>query len=119
MRNGTQSNKLRLIDNNGESLAGTYGIDDMAVQYDSMSEGAASSALDPITEMLSNKWVFIAVSTVCAAGAIAAGSYSVYLSRRRVAETALDNVQDLLKTCQRRMRDLENDLNSSTSVQSV
>ena len=112
MKNGTQSNKLTLVDKNGEEIPVKTSVDDLSVEYipgdsDAKSESRANS-------VLTNKVLFVVVSVACATAAIAAGSYAVWLSRRKVAQEALTNVQDLLETCQDRMSQMENDLNAIT-----
>jgi hypothetical protein len=59
-----------------------------------------------------NKALFVVVSAACAAAALAAGSYAIWLSKRNVAREALSNVNDLLQTCQSRMSQIEHDLKS-------
>lgn len=55
--------------------------------------------------------VFVAVSIACAFAAIASGSYALWLTRQKVARETISNVQDLLKICQDRMHQMEDDLN--------
>lgn len=55
--------------------------------------------------------VFVAVSVACAVAAIGAGSYALWLTRQKAARDTLSSVQDLLKICQDRMHQMEDDLN--------
>jgi hypothetical protein len=64
---------------------------------------------------MQNRVLFIAVSAACAAAAIAAGSYAVWLSRKRFARDAIMDVHDLLETCNDRMRQMEQDLSNLPS----
>lgn len=106
MKNGSRFSKLRLIDN-----AAANDLEDSAEDYDmsSVSEDSdtgAESAPAPTNRAL----LFIVVSAACAAAAVAAGSYAIWLSRQRVARETLTNVQDILKICQDRMHQMEDDL---------
>ncbi len=53
---------------------------------------------------------FVIVSAGCAAAAIATGSYALWLSRHQLAGEALTNVRDILKTCQDRVTQMEEEL---------
>jgi hypothetical protein len=112
MKNGTQSKKLTLVNNVGDEIPIRSSVDEVSAEYDSAgtdSEGQTSSQWD---DPLHNRVLFAAVSIACATAAIAAGSYAIYLSRRKVATKALTNVQELLDTCQQRMTDLDREMNS-------
>ncbi|BDI32387.1 hypothetical protein CCAX7_44380 [Capsulimonas corticalis] len=112
MKNGTQSNKLTLVDKNGEEIPVKASVDDLSVEY---IPGESESKHDSsVNNVLNNKVLFVVVSVACATAAVAAGSYAVWLSRRKVAQEALTNVQDLLETCQDRMSQMEQDLNNIT-----
>lgn len=112
MRNGTQSNKLRLVDHTGDSISDDSGIVDIWYQNPTTERANSSTDSPGVEDVLSNKWLFVIVSATCAMAAVAAGTYAAWLSRRRVAEDALENVQDILQTCQDRMRSMEMDLAS-------
>ena len=111
MKSGTQS-KLTLVDRNGIEIAFQAEGAEMAVEYYSrpheeeqvpMQRAAARSRQNQLL-------VFAAVSTGCAAAAIATGSYALWLSRRKMADDALISVHDILKTCQERVTQIEADL---------
>ncbi len=130
MKNGTQSNgSLRLVDSTGESVGSdaraTSRIGELKMSLSDGSNGpGAEQAEDspcgnPMTEILQNKVVFGVVSIACLTAAVAAGSYAIWLSRRKVADEALTHVGDLLKTCQSHMSQMERDLKSMSQVQSA
>ncbi len=110
MKNDTQSNKLTLIDRNGAQIGGIDADrDDIAVEYlVSNSPDKVIVAPAPNTGIL----ILAVTSAAFAAAAVAAGSYAWWLSRQRVAHEALTDVHDLLKTCQDRMSQMEQDLHS-------
>lgn len=111
MRNGTRSNhRLTLIDNNGDEIGNKSPLDDIAVAADVPLETHEPEPPGPIDDLLHNKAVFAAVSIACLTAAVAAGSYALWLSRRKADQAALTNVHDLLKTCQSRMSQMEKDL---------
>ncbi len=112
-KNGTRWNKLTLVDNQDRKDALQGNAEDAAVD-DWKSGFAEEGALSaPETGALESPGVlvFALVSVACAAAAIAAGSYALWLTRRRAAQNALTDVRDILKTCQERMVQLESDLN--------
>lgn len=112
MKNGSRFSKLTLVDNAGEALAGANGVEDSTVDYYSSSvseDGDVAVGRPP--SYPNRALLFIVVSAACAATAVAAGSYAVWLSRQRVARETLTNVQDILKVCQDRMHQMEDDLN--------
>lgn len=109
MKNGTQSNKLVMVDSSGQEIGGPDSIDDAAVDYVYRFD-AEASVLDPGQSIRTTLFVFIAVSIACTTAAIAAGSYAIWLSKRQAAHKTLTDVNDILKTCQARMRQLETDV---------
>lgn len=94
MKNGTPS-KLTLVDSAGHTLSDGEDVKDLEYTVP-----AARPAL-----------VFMAVSIACTVAAVAAGSYALWLTRQKAARGAINNVQDILKICQERMHQLEDDLN--------
>jgi hypothetical protein len=112
MKNGSRFNKLTLVDNAGERLGGAHGVEDSTEDYYSSSVSEDGDVAAEAPAVTTNRaLLFIVVSAACAAAAIAAGSYAVWLSRQRVARETLTNVQDILKICQDRMHQMEDDLN--------
>lgn len=111
MRNGTifNGNKLVLVNSNGRPVSGLDLVDDAAVDYLSSSD-AETPPVGNLQEMQMTLIVFITVSVACAAAAIATGSYAVWLSRQQAARQALTDVNDILKSCQSRMQQLEADV---------
>lgn len=112
MKNGSRFNKLTLVDNAGEALADAHGVEDSTVDYysSSVSEDGDVAITFPLPST-NRALLFIVVSAACAAAAVATGSYAIWLSRQRVARETLTNVQDILKICQDRMHQMEDDLN--------
>ncbi len=52
-------------------------------------------------------FVLLTVSISCAAASVATGSYAVWLARQQAARQALTDVNDILRSCQSRMSELE------------
>ena len=113
MKNGTRFNKLVLVVNTpARDKSDTRGqADDPAAYfpYLSSSEDAANATESSLTV---NKTilVFLAISATCAAASIASGSYAVWLARHQAARQAITDVNDILKSCQTRMSQLEADI---------
>lgn len=55
-------------------------------------------------------WVFLTISIACAAATVGTGTYAAWLSRQQAARQALTDVNDILRSCQSRMSQLESDL---------
>ena len=108
MKNGTPFDRLRLVDHDGQQIE--HGDkEDSAVAASSGSEDTGKSC-SLLGDLMHNRVLFIAVSVACAAGAVAAGSYAIWLSRKRITQEAIMDVHDLLETCNERMRQMEHDL---------
>ena len=125
MKSGTRS-KLTLVDRNGREIPGQSGEDEMAVEYVASPEGAESGWSQDAADQARHQQLvtFAAVSAGCAAAAIATGSYALWLSRRKMTDEALTSVRDILKTCQDRVTQMEEELShlpsrSSSSTTSV
>ena len=102
MRNGTRLSKLIMVE------SGLDDDDDPAayVPYPSETE-------DPPPAKGSDSklfFVLLTVSITCAAASVATGSYAVWLARQQAARQALTDVNDILRSCQSRMSQLEADL---------
>lgn len=107
MRNGTQS-RLTLVDGSGRKIQSD---DDVSAEYESHEDESRQSSEAPVTDLLHNRALFVTISAACAAAAIAAASYAIWLTRQSAAQEAITSVQDLLDTCEQRMRQMEKDLN--------
>ncbi len=108
MRNDIHSNQNRLVlvNNSGHPFAGQESVDDTAVDYRHSSESEM-----PDTDNLNTPLVVLAsVSLACAAAAIATGSYALWLSRQHSTQKVLTDVNEILKSCQTRMQQLEADV---------
>jgi len=99
-----------LVDNNGDEISAKGSLDDIAVATDKPGDGHEPEQSGPIEDLLHNKALFATVSIACLTAAIAAGSYALWLSRKRAAQEALTSVNDLLKTCQNRMSQIDKEL---------
>jgi predicted dienelactone hydrolase len=54
--------------------------------------------------------VMLTASIACAAATAVTGGYAVWLARHQAARQALTDVNDILRSCQSRMSQLESDL---------
>ncbi len=105
MRNGTRFSKLT----NFNKLTNASEADD---------DPAAYFAYQPDAEILPAQgegaknlfYVFLTLSITCAAATVATGSYAVWLARQQAAHQALTDVNDILRSCQVRMSQLESDI---------
>ena len=111
MKNGTQSNKLTLIDSAGQTISDAADVIDPSQDYSSASTlEDADAALDRNESALNPALILLTVSLACAAAAIATGSYALWLSRQKAVRRTLTDVQDILRLCQDRMHQMEDDL---------
>ena len=112
MRNGTtfNANKLVLVNSSGRPMGGSDSVDDAAVDYQSGSDNDANGLTEDVQKTRVTLLVFMAVSIACTTAAIATGSYAVWLSRHHAARQALTDVDDILRSCQNRMQQLEADV---------
>ncbi len=106
MKNGTQSNKLMMVDGSGHEIGGHDSMDDAAADYAYVIDQEAS-ALEAVQNVRTMLFVLTAVSATCVTAAIASGTYALWLARRQGTHKVLTDVNDILKTCQSRMRQLE------------
>ena len=104
MRNAIPFNKLTLVNNSVDP------DDDEAAYYSYQPAGENAILADDSQQVKTTLLVFMAVSFACATAAIATGSYAVWLARQQSARQALTDVNDILKSCQSRMRQLEADV---------
>ncbi len=100
MRNGIHFKNLTLLDSNQE--------DDPAAYFPSRPDKDEAPALDSQAKNLF--LVFVTLSITCAAATVVTGSYAVWLARQQAAHQALTDVNDILRSCQSRMSQLETDL---------
>lgn len=112
MRKGTISNlnRLVLIGSNGRLVSGQDPAEDAAVDYPVTFDGEVPLAMDGANSARATMLVFMAVSIACTTAAVATGSYAIWLSRHQAARQALIDVNDILKSCQSRMQQLEADV---------
>ena len=115
MRNGSLSNKLVLVDSAGHPMASQDPDSETSVDYRYEAQSETPIPVDAPLGTRNALLVFMAVSIACTAAAIATGSYAVWLGRRQAAQKAITDVNDLLKTCQTRMRQLETDVQNLPS----
>ena len=104
MRNGIRFNKLRMVGSDSEQ------VDDASAYYPYQSGVDSGVSEEAPASVKTTLIVFTAVSIACATAAIAAGSYATWLSRQQAARQALTDVNDILKSCQTRMHQLEADV---------
>ena len=102
MRNGTHSN-FAVAEG-----ATPDDADDPAAYYPYRPDPVVFS--DESARVQKTFFVFLTVSIACAAATIGTGTYAAWLSRQQAARQALTDVNDLLKSCQSRMSQLESDL---------
>ena len=114
-RNESPFNKLILVDGDGQAISRQDLLDDAAVDYPHEADNQSAPSADRAQNARNTLLVFAAVSITCMAAALATGSYAVWLGRRQAAQKAIIDVNDLLKTCQTRMRQLEMDVQNLPS----
>lgn len=106
MRNGIHFSKLRLVDAARADAAEAE--DDPAAYFPYRPENDALAASDVQTKNLF--YVFVTLSITCAAATVVTGSYAIWLARHQAARQALTDVNDILRSCQARMSQLESDV---------
>ena len=111
-KNGTPFSRrtLTLIDSADPNPSDTEMEDAARDSIASSRTEEADAAREPLARTSRQALVFVVVSLACASAAIAAGTYAVWLTRRQTAQNALTDVRDILKTCQDRMGQMEDDL---------
>ena len=102
MRNGSRFNKLTLVGSSPDN------DDDPAAYFPYRPESETASAPNGSDSRLF--LVLLTVSISCAAASVVTGSYAVWLARQQAARQALTDVNDILRSCQSRMSQLESDL---------
>jgi hypothetical protein len=105
MKNGTRSNRLTLVDSAGQDLSS-----DREDAADSGVSSGADAQQDRQTPAGNPILILFTVSIACAAAAIAAGSYGLWLARQKAARRTLTDVQDILRLCQERMQKMDAEL---------
>ena len=108
MRNGTHFNKLTLVDHN--RVAGTQDDADDAASYYPYKPQSEKAFADETAQVQRTFVVFLSLSIACAAATLATGSYTAWLARHQAARQALTDVNEILRSCQSRMSQLEADL---------
>ena len=104
MRNGTHFNRLALVSSNQADDAQSDAASDNP--YQSQSE----QFVNETAQVQKTFAVFLSLSIACAAASLATGSYAAWLLRHQAARQALTDVNEILKSCQSRMSQLEADL---------
>lgn len=101
MKNGSRFSRLTLVESSPDNQ------DDPAayVPYRPQSETAPAAGSESRLFL-----VLLTVSISCAAASVATGGYAVWLARQQAARQALTDVNDILRSCQSRMSQLESDL---------
>ncbi len=100
MKNGSRFSKLTLVESSPDN------DDDPAAYFLYQPE----SETEPTADGSRLFFMLLTVSITCAAASVATGSYAVWLARQQVARQALTDVNDILRSCQSRMSQLESDL---------
>ena len=100
MRNGSRFSKLTLVESSSDNE------DDPAAYLPYRPEAETAPAANDSRLF----FVLLTVSITCAAASVATGSYAVWIARQQVARQALTDVNDILRSCQSRMSQLESDL---------
>ena len=103
MRNGIHFNKLTLVGSGQEDAD-----DPIAYYYQSGADRPIFTGENSSTQAMF--LTFLAISVTCAAATIVSGSYAFWLLRQQAAHQALTNVNDILRSCQNRMSQLESDI---------
>ena len=103
-------NKLVLVTSGGRSVRDQDMEDDAAVDYQSRPDAEVLIPMDDADRTRMTMLVLAAVSIACTTAAVATGSYAVWLSRHQATRQALTDVNDILKSCQTRMQQLEADV---------
>ncbi len=109
MRNGLPFSKLTLV----ESVPGS---DDDKMDDNNDASAAyvpyQSDAKAAVPGSSENRLfiVMLTASLACAAATVVTGGYAVWLARQQAARQALTDVNDILRSCQSRMSQLETDL---------
>ncbi len=106
MRNDSPFNRLVLVSSSGRRAQKPDEMDDAAVDYPPGNDlfVVRDDSTAPARALLLTA---ITASIVCATIAVATGSYAFWLSRQQEARQALTDVNDLLLSCQKRMEQLE------------
>ena len=102
MRNGTHSN-LTLVDNTQE-------VEDDAAAYFPYRPEAENARASGVLGSGNAVFALVTVSITCAAVSVAAGGYAIWLTRQQATRQALTDVNDILRSCQSRMSQLEADV---------
>ncbi len=100
MKNGSRFSRLTLVEGSPDHE------DDPAAYLPYRPE----SETVPVANGSKLFFVLLTVSISCAAASVATGSYAVWLARQQAARQALTDVNDILRSCQSRMSQLETDL---------
>ena len=110
MKNGTRSNdnKLVMVNSNGRPVDRQDLLDDTAIDYRHPTD--TENSVPDLSKTNTALLTLMAVSIACTTAAIATGSYAIWLSRQTTAQKTLTDVNEILKSCQTRMQQLEADV---------
>ncbi len=75
---------------------------------------AVADAADTVQRLGTTITIMVSISAACAATAVATGAYALWLSRHQATRRTLTDVDDILRSCQSRMQELEADLQRQT-----
>ena len=98
-----------MIDSGGHEIGSPDLMDDAAADY-AYARDQDTSVLDAVQSVRSTLVVLTAVSSICMTVAIATGSYAIWLLKQQGTHKILTDVNDILQTCQTRMRQLESEV---------
>ncbi len=108
MRNGTHFNRPTLM--SGSQTDSSQDDAGDAASYHAYKPQSDQVFADETAQVQKTFVVFLSLSIACAAATLATGSYAAWLSRHQAARQALTDVNEILKSCQSRMSQLEADL---------
>lgn len=87
--------------------------DDAAVDS-RVARSAVADVTEDVQRIGTTIAIMVSISAACAATAVATGAYALWMSRHQVTRRALTDVDDILRSCQSRMQELEADLQRQT-----
>jgi len=112
MRKGMtfKGNKLVLVTSISRSADESNIGGDADVEYLSGTDHQAALLMDEAQRAHVTLLAFMAISIACTTAAIATGSYAIWLARHQATRQTLTDVNEILKSCQTRMQQLEADV---------
>ena len=112
MRKGMtfNGNKLVLVTGNSRPADESNGGDSVGEEYLSGTDHQAALLMNGAQRAHTTLLALMAVSIACTTAAIATGGYAIWLARHQTAHQTLTDVNEILKSCQARMQQLEADV---------